>query len=176
MSGWSGTTADSPFQVSPEIFAWVQVQSLTGPLKDIHDVLDCLGCVLECPVGMWNCGPVWGLWSRFLLRIIYHLCIFDIFSFSSTLNSSTVSVATKTPILKTRNLFLKSPLAVFHVSYTEEKLLSGHFARELRSVKCCSDFHIWSVNPTRVIVMSSWLSSYQSSSPRICSVWLGYQL
>ncbi len=28
--------ADTHFQVSPEIFDWVQAQALAGPLKDIH--------------------------------------------------------------------------------------------------------------------------------------------
>ncbi len=34
LSGWIG--ADAHFQVSPEIFDWVQAQALAGPLKDIH--------------------------------------------------------------------------------------------------------------------------------------------
>ena len=43
---------DSHFQVSPEMFDWVQVRALAGPLKDIHRVvpkplLHCLGCVLQ---------------------------------------------------------------------------------------------------------------------------------
>ncbi len=31
--------ADAHFQVSPEIFDWVQAQALAGPLKDIHRVV-----------------------------------------------------------------------------------------------------------------------------------------
>jgi len=31
--------ADAHFQVSPEIFDWVQVQAVAGPLKDIHRVV-----------------------------------------------------------------------------------------------------------------------------------------
>ena len=43
---------DRYFQVSPEMFDWVQVRALAGPLKDIHRVvpkplLRCLGCVLR---------------------------------------------------------------------------------------------------------------------------------
>ena len=43
---------DIHFQVSPEMFDWVHVMSLAGPLKDIHIVvpkplLRCLGCVLR---------------------------------------------------------------------------------------------------------------------------------
>ncbi len=37
LSGWMGT--DAHFQVSPEIFDWVQVQAVAGPLKDIHRVV-----------------------------------------------------------------------------------------------------------------------------------------
>ncbi len=36
LSGWMG--ADTHFQVSPEIFDWVQSQAVAGPLKDIHSV------------------------------------------------------------------------------------------------------------------------------------------
>ena len=41
----------SYFQVSPEIFDWVKVRALAGPLKDIQrlvpkSLLRCLGCVL----------------------------------------------------------------------------------------------------------------------------------
>ncbi len=44
--------ADAHFQVYPEIFDWVQVQAVAGPLKDIHRVvckplLRCLGS-LSC--------------------------------------------------------------------------------------------------------------------------------
>ncbi len=37
LSGWMG--ADAHFQVSPEIFDWVQFQALAVPLKDIHRVV-----------------------------------------------------------------------------------------------------------------------------------------
>ncbi|WP_213080760.1 hypothetical protein, partial [Escherichia coli] len=37
LSGWMG--ADAHFQVSPEIFDWVQGQAVAGPLKDIHRVV-----------------------------------------------------------------------------------------------------------------------------------------
>ena len=52
LSGWMGTSVDSPFQVSSEMFDWVQVRALAGPLIDIHRVvpkllLCCLGCVLH---------------------------------------------------------------------------------------------------------------------------------
>ncbi len=35
-SCWMG--ADAYFQVSPEIFDWVHVQAVAGPLKDTHSV------------------------------------------------------------------------------------------------------------------------------------------
>ncbi len=50
LSGWMG--ADAHFQVSPEIFDWVQVQAVAGPLKDIHTAL-CIShscCVLRVTV------------------------------------------------------------------------------------------------------------------------------
>ncbi len=34
LSGWM--RADTHFQVSPEMFDWVQIQAVDGPLKDIH--------------------------------------------------------------------------------------------------------------------------------------------
>ena len=45
----------SYFQVSPEMFDWVQVQALSGPLKDIQRLVpkppfSCLGCVLRVVV------------------------------------------------------------------------------------------------------------------------------
>ena len=43
---------DSHFQVSPEMFDWVQIRALAGPLKDIHRFVPktlqlCLGSVLR---------------------------------------------------------------------------------------------------------------------------------
>ena len=43
---------DKHFEFSPEMFVWVQVSALAGPLKDIHRVVPkplllCLGCVLR---------------------------------------------------------------------------------------------------------------------------------
>ena len=43
--GW-GALLHSYFQVSPEMFDWVQVQALAGPLKALHY----LGCVLKVVV------------------------------------------------------------------------------------------------------------------------------
>ncbi len=52
LSGWMGQTH---FQVSPEIFDWVQAQALAGPLKDINSVVSkpLLLCALlgHCSVG-----------------------------------------------------------------------------------------------------------------------------
>ena len=49
--GW-GSSIDSYFQVTPEMFNRIQVRALAGPIKDIHRVvhqplLHCLGCVLK---------------------------------------------------------------------------------------------------------------------------------
>ena len=49
--GW-GALLHSYFQVLPEMFDWVQVRALAGPLKDIQRLvlkpfLRCLGCVLR---------------------------------------------------------------------------------------------------------------------------------
>ncbi len=55
--------ADTHFQVSPEIFDWVQVQALAGPHKDIHSVVykPLLLCASgHCPVGRWTFCPAWG--------------------------------------------------------------------------------------------------------------------
>ena len=75
---------DSHFQVSPEIFYWVQSKALAGPLKDIHRVvpkplLPCLGCVLRVIVLLEGepssqtqvLGQV--LWARSPLRISLYL-------------------------------------------------------------------------------------------------------
>ena len=50
-----GASMHSFFQVSPEMFDWVQVRALVGPLKDIQrrvpkPLLRCLGCVLRVVV------------------------------------------------------------------------------------------------------------------------------
>ena len=52
--GW-GVSLHSYFQVSPEMFDWVQVRALAEPLKDIQrlvpkQLLHCLGCVLRVVV------------------------------------------------------------------------------------------------------------------------------
>ena len=52
--GW-GVLLHSYFQVSPEMFDWVQVQALAGPLKGIQRLISkpflrCLGCVLRVVV------------------------------------------------------------------------------------------------------------------------------
>ncbi len=60
LSGWMG--ADAHFQVSPEIFDWVQAQTVVGPLKDIHRAVyktRFLCAYGHCLVGRWIC-PVWG--------------------------------------------------------------------------------------------------------------------
>ena len=49
--GW-GALLHSYFQGSPEMFDWVQVRALAGPLMDIQrlvpkPLLGCLGCVLK---------------------------------------------------------------------------------------------------------------------------------
>ncbi len=47
--------ADAHFQVSPEMFDWVQAQAVSGTLKDIHRVVykSLLLCAWgHCPVGM----------------------------------------------------------------------------------------------------------------------------
>ena len=44
LSDWMGASLHRYFQVSPEIFDWVQVRILAGPL------LRCLGCVLRVVV------------------------------------------------------------------------------------------------------------------------------
>ena len=50
-----GPSVDGHFQVSPEMFDWVQVRALAGLLKDIHrgvpkPLLCYLGCVLRVVV------------------------------------------------------------------------------------------------------------------------------
>ena len=52
--GW-GVSLQRYFQVSPEMFDWVQVGALAGPLKDIQRLVPkplsrCLGCVLRVVV------------------------------------------------------------------------------------------------------------------------------
>ncbi len=52
LSGWMGV--DAHFQVSPEIFDWVQSQAVAGSLKNIHRVVykPLLLCASgHCPVG-----------------------------------------------------------------------------------------------------------------------------
>ena len=65
----------SYFQVSPEMFDWVQVQALTGALKDIQglvpkSLLRCLGCVLKVVVLLeGELSPQSEVLSRFSSRI-----------------------------------------------------------------------------------------------------------
>ncbi|XP_051533408.1 mitogen-activated protein kinase kinase kinase kinase 6 isoform X1 [Myxocyprinus asiaticus] len=100
--GW-GPLVDSHFQVSPEMFDWVQVQALAGPLKDIHRVvpkplLRCLGCVLRVIVLLEGepsaQSEVLSALDHVLLRISLY---FAAFSFPSTLTSPPVSAPEKHP-------------------------------------------------------------------------------
>ena len=55
LSGWMGSIAAQLVQVSSEMFDWVQVRALAGPLKNIQrlvlkPLLGCLGCVLRVVV------------------------------------------------------------------------------------------------------------------------------
>ena len=46
-----GSVATQLFQVSPEMFEWIQVQALAGPIKGIQRLVPhCLGCVLRIVV------------------------------------------------------------------------------------------------------------------------------
>ncbi len=98
LSGWMG--ADAHFQVSPEIFDWVQSQAEAGPLKDIHRVV--YKTLLLCALGPLSCWKVnllpclrfWMLWTGFSLRLSLY---FGALSFSSTLMSPSVPAAEKQP-------------------------------------------------------------------------------
>ena len=94
--GW-GTSVNSHFQGSLEMFNWIHARALAGPLKDIHPLLHCLGCVLRVIVLLVNLRSSlrsWALRTRFSLRIA--LC-FAPFSFPSTLTSPQVPAAKKHP-------------------------------------------------------------------------------
>ncbi len=84
LSGWMG--ADVHFQVSPEIFDWVQAQAMAGPLKDIHRVAfkPLLLCVSCWKVNLLPSLRFWMLWTGFSLRLSQY---FGELSFSSTLTS-----------------------------------------------------------------------------------------
>ncbi len=95
LSGWMG--ADAHFQVSPEIFDWVQAQVLAGPLKNIHRVvykplLLCLGSLSCWKVNLLPSLRFWMLWTGFSLRLSQY---FGVLSFSSTLTSLSVTAAEK---------------------------------------------------------------------------------
>ncbi len=83
--------ADAHFQVSPEIFDWVQAQAVTGPLKDIHRVV-CLGSLSCWKVNLLSSLTLrcWMLWTGFSLRLSLY---FGALSFSSTLMSLSVPAA-----------------------------------------------------------------------------------
>ncbi len=90
LSGWMG--ADAHFQVSPEMFDWVQSQAVAGSLKDIHRVVYkplLLYASGHCPVERF-----WMLWTGFSLRLSLY---FGALSFSSSLTSPSVPAAENTP-------------------------------------------------------------------------------
>ena len=75
--------------------------------------------------------------------------------------------------------------ACFHVSFTEERLLSGHSAIKPRSVECCSDgcpsgsfshLHTGPVEPCQSDHQVLGHLSYQGPSPPIALFGLGGQL
>ena len=94
---------DSHFQISPEMFDWVQVRALAGPLKDIQGVvpkplLRCLGCMLKVIVllegePLAQCEALSTL-DPVLLRISLY---FAPFSFPSTVTSPPSPCRWKTP-------------------------------------------------------------------------------
>ncbi len=95
LSGWMG--ADTHFQVSPEIFDWVQAQAVAGPLKDINRVvykplLLCLGSLSCWKVNLLPSLRFCMLWTRFSLRLSLY---FGALSFSSTLMNPSVTAAEK---------------------------------------------------------------------------------
>ncbi len=82
--------ADAHFQVSPEIFDWVQSQAVAGPLKDIHravykPLLLCLDSLFCWKVNLLPSLRFWMLWTKY----------FGALSFSSTLTSPSVPAAEK---------------------------------------------------------------------------------
>ncbi len=65
LSSWIG--ADTHFPVSPEIFDWVQAQTLAGPLKDVQRVV-CFGSLSCWKVNLLPSLRFWMLWTGFSLR------------------------------------------------------------------------------------------------------------
>ncbi len=65
LSGWIG--ADTHFSVCPQIFDWVQAQTLAGPLKDVQRVV-CFGSLSCWKVKLLPSLRFWILWTGFSLR------------------------------------------------------------------------------------------------------------
>ncbi len=91
--------ADAHFQVSPEIFDWVQAQALAGPIKDIHRVVykPLFLCVCVGPLSCWKVNLLpslrfWMLWTGFSLRLSQY---FGALGFSSTLTFHSVPATEK---------------------------------------------------------------------------------
>ena len=92
-----GALQHSYFQVSPEMFDWVQVQALAGPLKDIQrhvpkPLLRCLGCVVRFIVLLPQSEVLGALY-------------FSLFIFASILKSLPVPASEKHP----HSLMLPTP-------------------------------------------------------------------
>lgn len=148
--GW-GLSVASYFQVSLEMFVWVQVQSLAGPLKDIHRVVLshscivfalCLGSLFHWKVNLQPSLRPRVLWNRFpLKRPLYSVPV----SFPSTTTCLPVPAAEK----KAHSMTL-----------TPTCRLSGFLCSE--SCPSVSFFHLPTQSPSSV------------SSPD-CSVWLDSQ-
>ncbi len=83
---------DAHFQVSPEMFDWVQSQAVAGSLKDIHRVV--YKPLLLCASGHCPVERFWMLWTGFSLRLSLY---FGALSFSSSLTSPSVPAAENTP-------------------------------------------------------------------------------
>ena len=96
--GW-GMSLCSYFQVFPEVFDWVQVRALAGPLKGIQrlvpkPLLRCLGCVrgLGRSLSGWKVNLLpslgsWALWSRISSRISLYFAPFIFASILTSLQS-----------------------------------------------------------------------------------------
>ena len=102
LSRW-GPSGDSNFHVSPEMFDWVQVRTLAGPLKDIHRRL---GYVLRVIVLLEGeplaQSEIMSAQDSFLLGYPWTSAPF---SFPSTLTSLPVTAAEKHP----HSMILPSP-------------------------------------------------------------------